>query len=177
MIEPITREDLIEKSGLSRSTVYRALKDFKELRIIKKTFCGIPLSDDIRAVIKLNDDFKKVQTLSDKREKEIESEHAKIREQHAASIVKMLNKEKKLSPEDTEAQVKQWIEKVDAEGSPENLELLESTLRQALPKSEGSDSLAQAGGPYGIPELTGDIDSEKIPKNSSIMAKTTGRKF
>jgi len=60
LIEPITIEDLIEKSGLSRSTVYRALKDFKELRIIKKTFCGIPLSDDIRAVIKLNDDFQSV---------------------------------------------------------------------------------------------------------------------
>jgi len=55
LTEPIAIGDLIIETGLSRATVYRALKDFKDLKIIEKTFCGIPLSDNFQYQVKLNE--------------------------------------------------------------------------------------------------------------------------
>jgi len=67
LTKPITKEDLIEKTGLSRATVYRALKNFNELGIIKKTVYGIQLNDSFKAVIDfakhLLDERKKLEEL------------------------------------------------------------------------------------------------------------------
>jgi len=51
LTEPVTKDDLIKNTGLSRATVYRALKDFNELGIIKKTIYGIQLTEANQPVI------------------------------------------------------------------------------------------------------------------------------
>ncbi len=124
--------------------------------------------------LKLKGDFSEMKKLSDKREKQISEEQAKIRVDKAASIVEMINKGKKLTDEEKETQVKQWVEKQDVDGNLENLDLIESTLKVAVPKS--NSEIAAATGPEGftIPGLNADEEYEP-PKNSSIMAKTTGR--
>lgn len=119
--------------------------------------------------IEVKKTLKEVKTLSDKREKEFAAIEQKNREKTAASIVELLNGSKNLSEEEKAAQVKQWIEKKDADGNLENIELVESTLKAAIPKQP---EVATASGPYGIPGINGDIDPAKVPKNSSILAKT-----
>ena len=129
--------------------------------------------------VELQNNFDEIKKLADKREKQIAEEEAKIRVDKATSIVEMLNKGKKLSDDDKAAQIKNWVEKKDADDNLENLDLVESTLKAALPQanadSNGTTDIASASGPEGIPEINSDVDPSERPSNSSIMANTTGR--
>jgi len=128
------------------------------------------------AFVELSDKFNDVKKLSDKREKQIAADEAKHRLKIAESIVDLTNKGKKLSDAERETQIKQWVEKKDADDNLENIELVESTLKATLPKEEPKDEIASASGPLGtFPGIKGDIDSENTPKNISIIANTNGR--
>ena len=103
--------------------------------------------------LKMEKELDELKKLSDKREKQIQAEHEKIRVTHATQIVEIMTKNKKLTEDEKAAQIKNWVDKVDADGNPENLELVSSTL-ESIPIPQ----IAGAAGPYGvvIPDMQGD---------------------
>ena len=51
LTEPITIKEIVQRSGHSRATVYRAIADFNAIGIIRKVFRGYVLIDEKPAVV------------------------------------------------------------------------------------------------------------------------------